>query len=164
MNDYITEIKALMAQANLLTDMTPARIAASLTYTILCAIMIYCVYRFFYRGACYSENFAVLLVMVSVITAMIIITISSSVALSLGTIGALSIIRFRSAIKDPLDVGFLFWAVVVGLTTGAGMVSFAFIGSIMIAIVYVAMTFLRTTNGTFLLVVRYNDIASDNVA
>ncbi len=163
MNDYINQIKNLMGQADSLSSSSPAQIIACLTFTVVCAALIYCVYRFFYRGACYSENFAVLLVMVSVITAMIILTISSSVALSLGTIGALSIIRFRSAIKDPLDVGFLFWAVVVGLTTGAGMVPFALVGSIFLAILYILMTLLRGAKGTYLLVVRYEDKAAEEV-
>lgn len=163
MNDYITEIKNLMSQADSLSATSPAQIVACLTFTVICAAIIYLIYRFFYRGACYSENFAVLLVMVTLVTAMIILTISSSVALSLGTIGALSIIRFRSAIKDPLDVGFLFWAVVAGLTTGAGMVPFAIIGSLFLAFVYVAMTLLRTTGGTYLLIVSYEDDASEAV-
>lgn len=163
MSEYIDEIKSLMGQADSLSSTTPAQIIACLTYSVLCAAIIYCVYRFFYRGACYSENFAVLLVLVTLITAMIILTISSSVGLALGTIGALSIIRFRSAIKDPLDVGFLFWAVVAGLTTGAGMVPFAVIGSVFIALVYILMTFLRTSRGTYLLVIRYTDEASDDV-
>ncbi|MBR4813308.1 MAG: DUF4956 domain-containing protein [Lachnospiraceae bacterium] len=164
MSDYVTEIKNLMGQANSLTTTTPVKIIACLTFTLVCAAIIYCIYRFFYRGACYSENFAVLLVMVAVITAMIILTISSSVALSLGTIGALSIIRFRSAIKDPLDVGFLFWSVVVGLTTGAGMVPFALIGSVFIAVLYILLTLLRTTRGTYLLIIRYTDEAAEGVA
>ncbi len=164
MSEYITEIKNLMGQADSLSATSPAQIVACLTFTVLCAAIIYLVYRFFYRGACYSENFAVLLVLVSVITAMIILTISSSVALSLGTIGALSIIRFRSAIKDPLDVGFLFWSVVVGLTTGAGMIPFAVIGSLFLAVLYIALTLLRTANGTFLLVVRYSDDAAEEVS
>ena len=164
MGDYITEIKNLMGQADSLTTTTPIKIIACLTFTLVCAAIIYCTYRFFYRGACYCENFAVLLVMVAVITAMIILTISSSMALSLGTIGALSIIRFRSAIKDPLDVGFLFWSVVVGLTTGAGMVPFALIGSLFIAVLYILLTLLRTSRGTYLLLVRYTDEAEDEVA
>lgn len=163
MNDYVAEIQNLMSQANALSVATPVQIVACLTFTVLCAAIIYLVYRFFYRGACYSENFAVLLVMVTLVTAMIILTISSSVALSLGTIGALSIIRFRSAIKDPLDVGFLFWAVVAGLTTGAGMIPFALIGSVFLAIVYVAMTLLRTSGGTYLLIIRYSDDAASAV-
>ena len=163
MADYIAEIKNLMGQADSLSSTTPAEIIACLTFTVICAAIIYCVYRFFYRGACYSENFAVLLVLVAIITAMIILTISSSVALSLGTIGALSIIRFRSAIKDPLDVGFLFWSVVVGLTTGAGMVPFAVLGSVFIAVIYILMTLLRTSRGSYLLVVRYSDAAADEV-
>ena len=164
MADYIDEIKKLMGAADSLGTTTPIQILACLTYTLVCAAIIYCVYRFFYRGACYSENFAVLLVMVAVITAMIILTISSSISLSLGTIGALSIIRFRSAIKDPLDVGFLFWSVVVGLTTGAGMVPFALVGSVFIAVLYIFLTLLRTSRGTYLLLVRYNDQAAEDVA
>lgn len=164
MNNYLNEIKNLMSQADSLSATTATQIIACLTFTAICAAVIYLVYRNFYRGACYSENFAVLLVMVTLITAMIILTISSSVALSLGTIGALSIIRFRSAIKDPLDVGFLFWAVVAGLTTGAGMVPFALIGSFFLAFVYIAMTFLRTGSGTYLLVVHYDEAAEQPVA
>lgn len=163
MSDYVNEIKNLMDQAESLSSTSPAQIVACLTFTVICAAIIYCVYRFFYRGACYSENFAVLLVLVTIITAMIILTINSSVGLALGTIGALSIIRFRSAIKDPLDIGFLFWAVVVGLTTGAGMIPFAVIGSVFIAVVYILMILLRTSRGTYLLVVRYTDEAADEV-
>ncbi len=163
MSEYITEIQNLMGQAENLSSTTPAQIIACLTYTVICAALIYCVYRFFYRGACYSENFAILLVLVALITAMIILTISSSVALSLGTIGALSIIRFRSAIKDPLDVGFLFWSVVVGLTTGAGMIPFAVLGSVFIAVVYILMTLLRTAKGAYLLVIRYDENAASEV-
>ena len=163
MSEYLNEIQNLMGQAETLSSTTPAQIIACLTYTVICAAIIYCVYRFFYRGACYSENFAILLVLVALITAMIILTISSSVALSLGTIGALSIIRFRSAIKDPLDVGFLFWSVVVGLTTGAGMVPFALLGSVFIAVVYILMTLMRTAKGTYLLVIRYEQQAAPEV-
>lgn len=163
MSEYLNEIQNLMGQAETLSSTTPAQIIACLTYTVICAAIIYCVYRFFYRGACYSENFAILLVLVALITAMIILTISSSVALSLGTIGALSIIRFRSAIKDPLDVGFLFWSVVVGLTTGAGMIPFALLGSVFIAVVYILMTLMRTAKGTYLLVIRYEQQAAPEV-
>ena len=163
MSEYISEIKNLMRQADAVSAKTPAQIIACLTFSVLCAALIYCVYRFFYRGACYSENFSILLVLVTLITAMIILTISSNVVLSLGTIGALSIIRFRSAIKDPLDVGFLFWSVVAGLTTGSGMIPFALLGSVFIAAVYVLMSLLRSARGTYLLVIRYSEPAAKEV-
>ena len=95
-------------------NLTTADFAMSLLAAFLCGMMIYMVYRYFYKGVIYNNNFNILLVMTSMITCFMVIVISSNVVLSLGMVGALSIVRFRTAIKDPLDVGFLFWTVAVG--------------------------------------------------
>ena len=123
----------------------------------VCAMIIYLVYKFFYRGAVYSENFALLIIMSTLTVAFIIVTISSNVVLSLGMVGALSIVRFRTAVKDPLDVGFLFLAIGAGLTAGAGLFFVAVCGTIVINIVFVVMMAWGKSQKTYLLVVRYEN-------
>lgn len=92
-----------------LESLSLPRILLALLTATLCGAIIYLVYRMFYRGVVYSDNFNILVLLITVVTAFIIMTISANLVLSLGMVGALSIVRFRSAIKDPLDVGFLFW-------------------------------------------------------
>ena len=123
----------------------------------VCAMIIYLVYKFFYRGAVYSENFGLLIIMSTLTVAFIIVTISSNVVLSLGMVGALSIVRFRTAVKDPLDVGFLFLAIGAGLTAGAGLFFVAVCGTIVINIVFVVMMAWGKSQKTYLLVVRYEN-------
>ena len=97
------------------------------------------------------------------ITTFIIMTISANIVLSLGMVGSLSIIRFRSAVKDPLDVGFLFWAVAVGITCGAGLYQIALLCTVFIAVVYILSILLRFGAKRFLLVVKYDTDAKDAV-
>lgn len=123
----------------------------------VCAMIIYLVYKFFYRGAVYSENFGLLIIMSTLTVAFIIVTISSNVVLSLGMVGALSIVRFRTAVKDPLDVGFLFLAIGAGLTAGAGLFFVAVCGTIVINIIFVVMMAWGKSQKTYLLVVRYEN-------
>ena len=123
----------------------------------VCAMIIYLVYKFFYRGAVYSENFGLLIIMSTLTVAFIIVTISSNVVLSLGMVGALSIVRFITAVKDPLDVGFLFLAIGAGLTAGAGLVFVAVCGTIVINIIFVVMMAWGKSQKTYLLVVRYEN-------
>ncbi|MCL1806887.1 MAG: DUF4956 domain-containing protein [Oscillospiraceae bacterium] len=132
-----------------------ANILFTLSMAALCGLMIFLVYRYFNKGVVYSVNYNILLMMVCVVTAFIIITIGNHLVLSLGMVGALSIIRFRAAVKDPLDVGFIFWAVAAGLTAGAGLEKVALLGTAFIAVLYIAMTVLRIEKRSFLLIVRY---------
>ena len=87
-------------------DVNLYKIFMSLLAAFICGMIIYFVYKYFYKGVLYSHSFNILLVLVSMITAFIVLTISSNIVLSLGMVGALSIVRFRTAVKDPLDVGF----------------------------------------------------------
>ena len=143
--------------------LTPAGIIASMLSALVCGVIIYLVYRFCYRGVVYSDNFNVLLVMITAITGFIIMTISSNVVLSLGMVGALSIVRFRSAIKDPLDIGFLFWSIAAGITAGAGLYFVAVIGTVLIAVIYIVFSMFKKSKRNYLLIVHYNDAAEDNV-
>ena len=144
------------------TELSPAGMIAAMLSALVCGIIIYLVYRFCYRGIVYSDNFNVLLVMITAITGFIIMTISSNVVLSLGMVGALSIVRFRTAIKDPLDIGFLFWSIAAGITAGAGLYFVAVFGTVLIALIYISL--LKKEKKNYLLIVRYSDNAEKNVA
>ena len=154
-------LRESIEQLGLVEHLTVAYILVSLLCAALCGLIIYLVYKFFYRGAVYSENFAVLIVMTTVVTAFIVITIGSNLVLSLGMVGALSIVRFRSAVKDPLDVGFLFWGIAVGITSGAGLYPLALIATAAISLVYILFTVLGRGRRTFVVVVKYDDAAGE---
>lgn len=111
-------------------------IILALIAAVLLGILIYLVYRRFYAGVIYSRSFAVTLVGMCVLTCMVTLAISTNVVISLGMVGALSIVRFRTAIKDPMDLLYLFWAITTGITSGAGMYALALtVAVIMIALV-----------------------------
>jgi len=105
-----------------------------------------------------------LIVMVCVVTSLIIITIGANLVLTLGMVGALSIVRFRAAVKDPLDVGFLFWGVAAGLTAGAQLYSVALIGTGFIAVIYIIMTIVRLEKHSYLVIIRYIPQSEETVA
>ena len=118
------------------------QILISMCITVLLSMFIYWVYKKTYSGVMYSKNFNITIMLISTVTSMVMMIIGSNLALSLGMVGALSIIRFRSAIKDPKDIGFLFWGIAVGLSTGTGIYIMHFCYSylieefIMIAVIY----------------------------
>ena len=164
MKSLINAFKDALAASGLLLDLTPEYIFVCISIALLCGLVIYAVYRIFYRGSCYSENFNLLLLMTTLITTFIIMTISANIVLSLGMVGSLSIIRFRSAVKDPLDVGFLFWSVAIGITCGAGLYQIALLCTVFIAIIYILSVLLRLGAKRFLLVVKYDASAKEAVA
>ena len=97
------------------------KMALALLVALLVGIVIYCVYRRFYTGVVYSRSFAVTLVGICVLTCMVTLAISTDIVISLGMVGALSIVRYRTAVKDPMDLLYLFWAITSGIAAGAGM-------------------------------------------
>lgn len=154
MNTIKDIIKNNITQMGLIEHLSLPYIFMVFGTAFFCGLVLYCVYRFYYRGAVYSENFGLLIMMSTMTVAFVIMTISSNIVLSLGMVGALSIVRFRTAVKDPLDVGFLFLAIGAGLTAGAGLLFIAVIGTILICLVFVAMYYLGKKSMTYLLVVR----------
>ena len=106
-------------------DMSPINIIIVMTISTAFAFYIFMAYRFLTRKTFYSKNFNISLAAVTVITTGIILTIQSSVVISLGMVGALSIVRFRTAVKDPMDLAFLFWAISTGIICGAGLAEIA---------------------------------------
>lgn len=140
-----------------------ANIMMALIASFLCGMIIYFVYRKFYKGVIYNNNFNILLILVCIITTFIVLTITSNVVLSLGMVGALSIVRFRTAVKDPLDVGFLFWSIAVGITCGAGLFAMSFFCTIFISVIYILLVKVKNTGRVYLLVLQYENEANEEV-
>ena len=146
------------------TDVSTSTILIMLLVTALIGVYIFFVYRVACRKAFYSRSFAISLVAISMITAIIILTVQSSVVISLGMVGALSIVRFRTAIKDPHDTIYIFWAIVEGLCVGAGAYKLAVIAGIFIALVLTAMCFYTKLHNKYIIIVRGSvDLAKEGV-
>jgi len=129
----------------------------SLIVAFLISLFIIYVYRKTYTGVVYSKAFSLCILMLSMVTAMIIRTISSNISLSLGMVGALSIVRFRTAVKEPVDTGFMFWGISAGIMAGAGLYIIAIIASLILGVLYF-VTYLmgfRVAN-RYLLVLKYD--------
>lgn len=144
-----------------LTTLAPIIIALVVSFGL--GLLIYFVYQKSFRGVVYNQGFSVSLAVLTIITTMITLAISSNIALSLGMVGALSIVRYRTAIKDPADIIFLFWAVGTGITVGAKFHYLAMVG----AVIVIAMLFVlgrrSTSNELFILIVHYTgeDISAE---
>ena len=146
-----------------LANISIATILVTLLTAAVCGAVIYLVYRFFNRSVIYNENFNILVILTTIVTSFIIMTISSNVVLSLGMVGALSIVRFRAAVKDPLDIGFLFWGIAAGITAGAQLYWVALLGTAVIAVLYILITIFRKEKKSYLLIVRYDASCEMNV-
>lgn len=116
------------------TELTTANIAACLLIAAFLGIYVFFAYRMLCRKAFFNKNFSISLIAIAEITAAIIVTVQSNVVVSLGMVGALSIVRFRTAIKDPLDLIFLFWAISIGIICGAGLAIVAVLLSVFLSI------------------------------
>lgn len=122
------------------------------------------VYKKIFKGVMYSSTFAMSLLALTLITTLIILGVTSNVVLSLGMVGALSIVRFRSAIKEPMDIAFLFWSISEGIVLGAGLIPLAILGAVFIGIVMVLFANKKTTDNPYILVVNCkNDISENSV-
>ncbi len=130
----------------------------NISVSLVLSLFIFIVYKKTFRGVLYSHNFNVTIIMISLITAMVMMLIGSNLAISLGMVGALSIVRFRAAIKEPRDIAFLFWAITVGLAAGSGTFIIAIVGSITIAIVLFIFGTTNYNDNTYLLVIKGNEI------
>jgi len=128
-----------------------------LLVAFIVGVFIYYVYKKTFSGVIYSNTFNISLIIISMATALIIIGISSNVLLSLGMVGALSIVRFRTPIKDPMDLVYLFWAIVSGILCGAGFILLVIIGAILIGLVLILFTNRIKVENPYLLVVKYSN-------
>jgi len=139
---------------DVVANLTPVLIA--LFASLLMGIIIHYVYRKAYSGVIFSQTFAVSLAAMTVLTTMITLSISSNIALSLGMVGALSIVRYRVAVKDPMDILFMFWAISSGITIGAKFHYLAVLGSIIVILVLLLLNQKDPTSMVYILLVHYS--------
>ena len=140
------------------------RILLILLYGILIGAIIFLTYRIAYQGISYNAKFNVGNVVLVLISATIMLMISSNIAISLGMVGALSIVRFRTAIKDPQDTIYIFWAIIEGLCVGAQIYQLAMVSTLVIAILILAGSFYYAIKKKYLIIVRGNgEVAQDEV-
>lgn len=154
-------------KSSFLENMTSASvfdIVIGLTLALLVGLYIYFVYKKSFKGVMYSQTFGITLVAMTLISTFVILAVTSNVVLSLGMVGALSIVRFRTAIKEPLDIAFLFWAIAAGIVLAAGMIPLAVIGSLLIGIIIVVLTNRKTVETPYMLIMKYADKASERNA
>lgn len=135
------------------SNLSYGSVIVTLLAAALIGIYIFVVYRMVCRKAFYSQSFAISLPVIAMITASIIISIQSSVVISLGMVGALSIVRFRTAVKDPMDLAFLFWTISAGIICGATLYLVAVGASLMITVVMLALHFVPNVKPALLLLV-----------
>jgi hypothetical protein len=147
--------KSFLAQFD--SSLSTTSIIAALVITAVISIYVFFVYRVVCRKAFYSKAFAISLPVIAMITACIILVIQSNAVISLGMVGALSIVRFRTAVKDPMDLAFLFWAISVGIICGAGLHEVALEGSLLITIVMLGLHFIPHVKPARLLMINGTD-------
>lgn len=132
--------------------------------SLVIGLFIFIIYKKTFYGVMYSNSFAMTLVGLSLVTTLVIMAVTSNVVLSLGMVGALSIVRFRAAIKEPMDIVFLFWALAGGIVVGAGMIPLAIIGSVIIGLILLVFANRKLHNSPFILVLNCRDEASEESA
>jgi len=142
-------------------DVTIGRILLTLGLAFGLGIFLYIVYQRTFRGVLYSRSFNQSLIAIALVTALVILAVTSNVVLSLGMVGALSIVRFRTAVKDPMDLVFLFWAIAIGIVTGAGLYFLGIIGSLVIGLVLFLLSRAPAGETPYLLVVHAANDAAD---
>lgn len=157
-------IKKSILESGAFDGVSLTSIALGLVTAVLMGAVIYFIYSKFYVGVIYSRSFAITLVGMTVLTAMVTLAISTNIVISLGMVGALSIVRFRTAVKDPLDLLYLFWAITTGITSGAGM----YLLVVITAVVMIGMIILfynkQQKGRIYIAVIHYiGDEVGDNV-
>ncbi len=130
-----------------------------LAIALILGLFILLIYKKVFAGIMYSTGFAMSLVGLTLVTTLVIMAVTSNVVLSLGMVGALSIVRFRAAIKEPMEIVFLFWSLAVGIVVGAGIIPLAVIGSVIIGIILVIFASRKLDKTPFIMIV---DCANDN--
>ena len=157
-------IKKSILESGAYDGVTIINAALGLLTALVMGALIYFIYRKFYTGVIFSRSFAVTLIGMTVLTAMVTLAISSNVVISLGMVGALSIVRFRTAVKDPLDLLYLFWAITTGITSGAQMYVLLFAAAVVMIIMIMIFHHKQQKGKIYILVVHYEgDNAGDEV-
>lgn len=134
------------------TAVSPLDMVLTILIAFGIGLFIFFVYKKTYQGVMYSSSFGVTLIALTMITSQVILAVTSNVVLSLGMVGALSIVRFRTAIKEPLDIAFLFWSIAAGIILAAGMIPLAVIGSVIIGLILLFFVNKKSHKNPYILV------------
>ena len=154
-------------KSNFLANVTSVTIldmflALALSFAI--GLFIFLVYKKTYAGVMYSSSFGVTLIAMTMISTFVILAVTSNVVLSLGMVGALSIVRFRTAIKEPMDIAFLFWSIAAGIVLAAGMIPLAVIGSVIIGIIILVFANRKSHTNPYIVVLQCENHESETKA
>ncbi len=142
-------------------NFNPLRVVISLALALVIGLYIFFIYKKSFSGVMYSRNFNVSLILITLVTTLVLMLISTNITLALGMVGALSIVRFRTAIKDPIDTSFIFWAVGEGLALGVGFFDAAIIGGVVIGIFVLLLSAFKVRSAMpYLLVLHYSEAAN----
>lgn len=147
-----------------ITSVSILDMAIALVLAFGIGLFIFFVYKKTYQGVMYSSGFGTTLIALTMITTLVILAVTSNVVLSLGMVGALSIVRFRTAIKEPLDIAFLFWSIAVGIVLAAGMIPLAVIGSVVIGMILLLFVNRKTHYNPYIVVLSCADAVSEKRA
>ena len=154
-------------KSNFLESVTQFSVVDTLmgmAFALAIGLFIFLIYKKTFSGVMYSTGFAMTLVGLALVTNLVIMAVTSNVVLSLGMVGALSIVRFRTAIKEPMEIVFLFWALAAGIVVGAGMIPLAVIGSAIIGIILVLFANKKVSNVPYILIVDCYDERAEKTA
>lgn len=164
MNNIANALKEQFG-TELVENLSLTRIVLSLLIAFALGLFIFFIYRITYSGVLYNRNFAFSLVMLSMITSVVIMTISSNLALSLGMVGALSIVRFRTAVKDTNDTIFMFWAITAGIMTGTGYYFISVLSTLGLGLLFYLLVFFgfKSQKSLYLLIIRYDKSVSPRI-
>lgn len=152
-NDFLTQAEG---------NMTVLQIALMLLLSFALGLFIFFIYKKTFQGVMYSKTFNISLVALAMISSTVIMAVTSNIILSLGMVGALSIVRFRTAIKDPIDIVYMFWAISIGIMTGAGLWLLAIISNAIIGLVLFIFSKANIRYEPYLLIIRYDNGEIEN--
>ena len=148
-------IKNSILESGVFTTYDAPKVIIALFLSLLLGCFIYFIYRKFYTGVVFSRSFAVTLVGMTVLTCMVTLAISTNIVISLGMVGALSIVRYRTAVKDPMDLLYLFWAITTGITMGAGMYLLALTAAVFVVIMILIFYYRQEKGKIYITIIHY---------
>ena len=146
------------------TEFSLSEVLLAMLFSVIVGLFIFWVYKKTFTGILYSSGFALTLIGLTLVTTLVIIAVTSNVVLSLGMVGALSIVRFRTAIKEPMEIVFLFWSIAVGIVIGAGMIPLAVLGSVIIGIILIIFANRKNVENAYILVLNCENEEAENTA
>lgn len=146
------------------TGFSMSEVLLAMLFAVIVGLFIFWVYKKTFTGILYSSGFALTLIGLTLVTTLVIIAVTSNVVLSLGMVGALSIVRFRTAIKEPMEIVFLFWSIAVGIVIGAGMIPLAVLGSVIIGIILLIFANRKNVENAYILVLNCENEEAENTA